>query len=129
MIRLQPTITKPGLPQGGCDTTCIMTQPQTSEKAHICQPASILSAQCKPGTRCQLSERPLLCASVDWSLGEAAVGGSDHAVYILDATTCKLKRTLFKSGGHCEWVSCIAHTPGGHVISGRTATVWILSCL
>ena len=56
------------------------------------------------GAVCQLSERPLLCASVDWSLGEAAIGGSDHAVYIVDAATCKLKRTLHKQGGHAEWV-------------------------
>ena len=59
------------------------------------------------------------------------MGGSDHAVYILDAASCKLKRTLFKAGGHCEWVSCLAHTPEGHVISGAlpqsVMVAWLLS--
>ena len=78
----------------------------------LCRTAPAHSVPCPTGTIYQLSDRPLLCASVDWSLGEAALGGSDHAVYIVDTASCKLKRTLFKQGGHAEWVGpCCAAKP------------------
>ena len=92
------------------------------------EPLRLKAASLCPGPRCQLSERPLLCASVHWGLGEAAVGGSDHAVYILDAASCRLKRTLFKAGGHFEWVSCLTHTPEGHVVSGAMPQSVLSAC-
>lgn len=47
------------------------------------------------------------------------IGGSDHALYIMEASTGKLKRTLFgKTAGHSEWVTSAIYTPEGHVISG-----------
>ena len=71
------------------------------------------------GRRTQLSERPLLCSASHPGLGEVVIGGSDHALYILEAASCKLKRTLFgKTAGHTEWVTCVIYTPEGHVISG-----------
>lgn len=71
------------------------------------------------GLVCALSERPLLCSAALWEAGEVAVGGSDHAVYVLDAKNCKLKRTLFsRDCGHTEWVSCLMFLPDGKLLSG-----------
>ena len=62
-----------------------------------------LSRPCNAGRRCELSERPLLCASVSWAAGEAVVGGSDHALYTVDLQTGKKRRTLYtKTCGHAE---------------------------
>ena len=61
------------------------------------------SCPCNAGRRCELSERPLLCASVSWAAGEAVIGGSDHALYTVDLQTGKKRRTLYtKTCGHAE---------------------------
>lgn len=71
------------------------------------------------GGCCQLSERPLLCSASHAGLAEVVIGGSDHALYIVDVSSAKLKRTLFgRTAGHTEWVTCAVYTPEGHVISG-----------
>lgn len=62
-----------------------------------------LCRPCNAGRRCELSERPLLCASVSWAAGEAVIGGSDHALYTVDLQTGKKRRTLYtKTCGHAE---------------------------
>ncbi|KAI8915251.1 WD40-repeat-containing domain protein [Powellomyces hirtus] len=50
-----------------------------------------------------------------------AVGGTDHAVYKVtgDPSALSLTQTLYtKTAGHTEWVSCVAATSVGAVISG-----------
>ncbi|KAK9814681.1 hypothetical protein WJX72_009684 [[Myrmecia] bisecta] len=55
------------------------------------------------GVCCSLSDQPLLCGSVDWAAGEVAVGSSDHAIYTVELTTGKRRRTLYnKNFGHSE---------------------------
>jgi WD40 repeat protein len=69
------------------------------------------------GRHVDLSERPLLCAAVSPSGGEVAVGGSDHAVSVVDLARGKVSRTLYtKRFGHTEWVTCVAYAGDG---SGR----------
>jgi len=55
------------------------------------------------GILTDLSDRPSLCASVDWAAGEAIIGSSDHALYGVDVNTGRLRRTLYtKKCGHVE---------------------------
>jgi len=71
------------------------------------------------GLLTDLSDRPNLCASVDWGAGEAVVGSSDHALYGVDVRSGRLRRTLYtKKHGHTEWVTCVAHSASGKVLSG-----------
>lgn len=60
-----------------------------------------------------------MCSAANWAAGEVAVGSSDHAVYVVDVKGTKLKRTLYgKTSGHTEWVTCVAYTGDGKVVSG-----------
>eukprot|EP00898_Chlorokybus_atmophyticus_P002515 jgi/Chlat1/3264/Chrsp22S03521 len=89
------------------------------------------------GTRVQLSEQPVVCMSVRG--GEAVAGTTDHALYAMDVATARLSRTLWsntlcaqlvapadcmwgvrygKNAGHTDWVTSVAHTSDGRVISG-----------
>eukprot|EP00887_Chlorella_sp_A99_P000295 scaffold13.g295.t1 len=69
--------------------------------------------------RVELSQRNLLCASVDWEAGEAVVGSADHALYAVDLRHRKRARTLYgKAAGHTEWVTAVVHLPSGRVASG-----------
>jgi len=71
------------------------------------------------GTLEDLSDRPLLCGDADWANGHAVVGGSDHALYVLDAATGRRKRTLHgRDRGHAEWVTSVACLPDGRILSG-----------
>ena len=67
-----------------------------------------------------MSDRPLLCMSVNPSTGEAAIGGSDHGVYTIDAYSGRMTRNLHTARyGHGEWVTCVAHVgPHGGIVSG-----------
>mmetsp|Transcript_9248 Transcript_9248/g.23366 ORF Transcript_9248/g.23366 Transcript_9248/m.23366 type:complete len:501 (-) Transcript_9248:250-1752(-) len=66
-----------------------------------------------------VSDRPNICASVDWAAGEAVIGCSDHALYGVDVHSGRLRRTLYtKKSGHAEWVTCVTHTADGRVVSG-----------
>ena len=73
-----------------------------------------------PGVVVGLSDRPLLCMSVNPSTGEAAIGGSDHGVYTIDAYSGRMTRNLHTARyGHGEWVTCVAHVgPHGGIVSG-----------
>ncbi|KAL3932975.1 MAG: hypothetical protein SGPRY_000480 [Prymnesium sp.] len=66
------------------------------------------------------SERPLLCMSV--LADTAVVGSSDHGLSEFDlrpsAGGLRRKRELYtKAYGHSEWVTDVAHTADGRVIS------------
>ncbi|KAJ3152079.1 hypothetical protein HDU86_005924 [Geranomyces michiganensis] len=73
-----------------------------------------------------LSERPLSCMvlappSSSTSLPSIIVGGTDHAVYRIAGSKSgvSLAQTLYtKTAGHTEWVTCLATTPDGTVVSG-----------
>ena len=71
------------------------------------------------GTRVDLSDRPLLCGDVDWHRQEAILGGSDHALYVVDLDSGKKKRQLYsKTDGHSEWVAAVkVLSPTGTVAS------------
>lgn len=77
--------------------------------------------------RLQLSERNLLCASVDWGRQEAVLGSADHAAYSLDLAQRTKRRTLYtKAAGHREWVTAVAHLPEGRVATGgQDAAIWL----
>jgi len=71
------------------------------------------------GKSIDLSDRPLLCSSTDAARGEVVVGGSDHALYVIDAATGQRRRTLYsKRFGHEEWVTAVTHLADGRVVSG-----------
>jgi len=74
-----------------------------------------------------VSDRPSLCSAANWARGEIVVGSSDHALYVIDAVKGKRKRTLYsKTAGHTEWVSCVAMTPEGRVVSGgMDSAMWL----
>ena len=66
---------------------------------------------------------------------EVVVGATDHALYAVDITGGKARarsepqprkvRTLYtQRHGHTEWVTCVAHTAAGAVLSG----VWRENC-
>lgn len=79
--------------------------------------------------RISLSDRNILCASVDWQWQEAVLGSTDHALYALDLRCGRRRkaRTLYgRAGGHTEWVSAVCHLPGGRVASGGLdSRVWL----
>lgn len=65
----------------------------------------------------QLSAQALRAIAFSPERRELAVGASDHAIYLLDADTLELKRTL--SGAHTNSVFTLAYTPDGrHLLSG-----------
>eukprot|EP00656_Telonema_subtile_P051437 TRINITY_DN6915_c0_g1_i3.p1 TRINITY_DN6915_c0_g1~~TRINITY_DN6915_c0_g1_i3.p1 ORF type:complete len:568 (+),score=118.45 TRINITY_DN6915_c0_g1_i3:131-1834(+) len=69
------------------------------------------------GTVLDCSERPILCMSVHND--EAVLGGSDHALYVMNLNTGRRVRSLYsKRYGHSEWVTCVKHLADGRVISG-----------
>ncbi|KAJ7541580.1 hypothetical protein O6H91_10G065900 [Diphasiastrum complanatum] len=69
------------------------------------------------GTVINLSDRPSLCMSVQGS--EVAIGSSDHALYIVDASKGEFSRALYGgSFGHANWVTCVDHLEDGRIISG-----------
>eukprot|EP01138_Halocafeteria_seosinensis_P008942 gb/GECG01009139.1/.p1 GENE.gb/GECG01009139.1/~~gb/GECG01009139.1/.p1 ORF type:complete len:576 (+),score=67.05 gb/GECG01009139.1/:1-1728(+) len=71
------------------------------------------------GDLVDLSDRPLLCMSVDINRGEAVIGGSDHALYTVDLNARRKARTLYtKRYGHTEWVTCVTHLSDGRIVSG-----------
>lgn len=68
-----------------------------------------------------LSDRNLLCMSV--SGDEAVFGCADHSLYYVDTSKGLETRRLYgsrsnPSAGHREWVTSVAHTAQGDVISG-----------
>ncbi len=67
-----------------------------------------------------LSDRPMLCMSVNPVSGEAAIGGSDHSVVTVDTHTGRRTRVLHTARfGHAEWVTCVAHVgASGGIVSG-----------
>ena len=68
-------------------------------------------------TRVDLSDRPLLCLSVQDGL--AVAGGSDHGLYEVDLAKGRKTRQLYnKRSGHEEWVTCVAHLQDGRLLSG-----------
>ncbi|CAM6086701.1 unnamed protein product [Calypogeia fissa] len=69
------------------------------------------------GVVLDLSDRPLLCMSVRGT--EAAIGCSDHSVYVVDVSAQKLQRNLYgKQYGHVDWVTCVDFVEDGRIISG-----------
>ncbi len=66
------------------------------------------------GTLCDVSDRPNTCCAANWAKGEAVVGSTDHALYIIDTVKGTRKRTLYsKTCGHSEWVTCCTYLPTG----------------
>lgn len=68
-----------------------------------------------------LSDRNLLCTSVQGD--EAVFGCADHALYCVDLSRGLKRRQLYGSrskpdAGHKEWVSVVAHTAEGNIVSG-----------
>jgi hypothetical protein len=54
---------------------------------------------------CRVSERPVLCSAavLDGGTQQVVLGSSDHALYVVDASTGRIRRTLFsKTAGHTE---------------------------
>lgn len=74
----------------------------------------------------QLSAQALRAIAFSPETRELAVGASDHTIYLLDADTLDLKRTL--QGAHTNSVFTLAYTPDGHQLlsGGRDAMlrVW-----
>lgn len=73
------------------------------------------------GTLLRLSDRPLLCSAADWKSGSIVLGGADHAAYVIDVASGKLRRTLFlRNRGHteCELNSSTirSHPAGSHTL-------------
>jgi F-box/WD-40 domain protein 7 len=62
--------------------------------------------------------RNLLCGSVDWDRFEAAFGSADHAAYVMNMRTRKIRRLFTKTAGHREWVAAVTHLPDGRIASG-----------
>eukprot|EP00735_Rhodelphis_limneticus_P001811 TRINITY_DN12503_c0_g1::TRINITY_DN12503_c0_g1_i1::g.15063::m.15063 TRINITY_DN12503_c0_g1::TRINITY_DN12503_c0_g1_i1::g.15063 ORF type:complete len:448 (+),score=89.94,sp/Q969H0/FBXW7_HUMAN/28.81/4e-22,sp/Q969H0/FBXW7_HUMAN/25.26/5e-18,WD40/PF00400.27/0.00038,WD40/PF00400.27/0.021,WD40/PF00400.27/8.1e-08,WD40/PF00400.27/5.4e-06,WD40/PF00400.27/5,WD40/PF00400.27/0.22,WD40/PF00400.27/0.51,PQQ_3/PF13570.1/2.4e+02,PQQ_3/PF13570.1/5.4,PQQ_3/PF13570.1/0.84,PQQ_3/PF13570.1/68,PQQ_3/PF13570.1/1.3e+04,PQQ_ len=63
------------------------------------------------------SDRPIMCGSLHGD--EAILGCSDHALYGVNIRTGKKTRQLHtKQCGHSEWITTVAHTSDGTVISG-----------
>ena len=58
------------------------------------------------GAVCRVSERPVLCSAALLDGGtqqQVVLGSSDHALYVVDASTGRTRRTLFsKTAGHTE---------------------------
>ena len=77
-----------------------------------------------------LTNRQLICLSLSPDGTEVVAGATDHALYAVDITGGKgararrepkprKVRTLYtKRHGHTEWVTCVAHTAAGAVLSG-----------
>lgn len=64
----------------------------------------LLQSWCTPaGLAVELSDRPLLCVAAHWEAAEVVLGGSDHALYVIDVRSARKKRTLYtKTCGHTE---------------------------
>lgn len=79
------------------------------------------------GVVCDLSERPNMCSAANWGRNEVVIGSSDHALYVVDATTCARKRTLYnKTNGHQEWVTCVTYCAGDKIVSGgMDSKLWL----
>ncbi|KAL6751655.1 WD40-repeat-containing domain protein [Haematococcus lacustris] len=79
------------------------------------------------GTLADISDRPSLCSAANWGKNEVVVGSSDHALYVIDAEKGTKKRQLYnKSSGHSEWVTAVACTPDGKVVSGgMDSRMWL----
>lgn len=76
----------------------------------------------------QLSNQSLRSIDYCKSRNELAIGASDHAIYLLDATTLTLKKTISKA--HDNSVFCVKYSPKGNLLlsGGRDAhlRVWDL---
>lgn len=71
------------------------------------------------GTVLDLSDRPVLCSALSPDGSEVALGCSDHSVYTVDLRRRRKGRHLYtRTHGHREWVTCLAYTPQGQLISG-----------
>ncbi|CAG9463635.1 unnamed protein product [Pedinophyceae sp. YPF-701] len=79
------------------------------------------------GTLVELSERPLVCGSVNWETREAVIGGTDHALYVVSIDAKRKARTLFtRTLGHKEWVTGVCHLADGKVLScGMDGVLWL----
>ncbi len=74
-----------------------------------------------PPASITVSDRNILCASVDWARQEAVFGTADHALYCVELRPGRRRkaRTLYtKAAGHTEWVSAVCHLPDGRIASG-----------
>ena len=94
------------------------------------QPAPTSAWQQPPAastTAISLSDRNLLCGSVDWARQEAVLGSADHALYSVDLRRRRQSRTLYsKQAGHREWVSAVCHLPDGRIASGGLdSRIWL----
>jgi WD domain, G-beta repeat len=69
------------------------------------------------GTLHDASDRNVMCCSL--ARNELVLGSADHALYSVDIATGAATRKLHSlSSGHSEWVTCVAHTADGDVLSG-----------
>jgi WD domain, G-beta repeat len=69
------------------------------------------------GTLHDASDRNIMCCSL--AKNELVLGSADHALYSVDIVTGAATRKLHSpSSGHSEWVTCVAHTADGAVLSG-----------
>ena len=94
------------------------------------------------GALIDLSDRPLVCCSLNHDGSEAVFGGADHALYAVDigagarsagagsgtsrygagtssssSSGYRVKKMYNKTCGHKDWVSSVAHLPWGAVVS------------
>lgn len=78
-------------------------------------------------TAISLTNRNVLCVSVDWARQEAVVGTADHALYTVDLRRWRKARQLYsKAAGHGEWVSAVCHLPDGRIASGGLdSQIWL----
>ena len=73
------------------------------------------------GVLLDLSDRPLVCCAAADGGALVALGGCDHAAYVIDARAGALAGTLWgRTAGHSEWVTGVAVIAADG--SGRTAT-------
>jgi WD40 repeat protein len=69
------------------------------------------------GTLHDASDRNIMCCSL--ARNELVLGSADHALYSVDIAIGVATRKLHSpSNGHSEWVTCVAHTADGAVLSG-----------
>jgi WD domain, G-beta repeat len=69
------------------------------------------------GTLHDASDRNIMCCSL--VRNELVLGSADHALYSVEIATGAATRKLHSpSSGHSEWVTCVAHTADGAVLSG-----------
>jgi hypothetical protein len=93
----------PGVPSSSSDMSSSSGGGSSSISHHDHNCCLLLVWPLTSGLAVELSERPLLCVAAHWEAAEVVLGGSDHALYVIDVRSGRKKRTLYtKACGHTE---------------------------